>query len=99
MKKMSPFKYLYYTGLSVVILLSFLFLSVIYQILKVNHFFDPKVGVFNVVLTDTTYKKVVVYDTVPQRVLKPIKTTPNEVIVPVVNEVKEVSKPVLDTTK
>lgn len=99
MKKMSPFKYLYYTGLSVVILSSFLFLSVIYQILKVNHFFDHKVGVPNVVLTDTTYKKVIVYDTVSQRVSKPIKTTSNEVVIPMVNEVKEVSKPVLDTTK
>lgn len=99
MKKISPFKYLYYTGLSVVILLSFLFLSVINQILKVNHFFDHKVGVPNVVLTDTTYKKVVVYDTVSQTVSKPIKTTSNEVVVPMVNEVKEVSKPVLDTTK
>jgi ABC-type Na+ efflux pump permease subunit len=99
MKKMSPFKSLYYTGLSaLVVLVSAVFLVVI-NLLPSNFGISTKKEPQNIVVVDTSYQKVVLYDTVSQKVVKPVKTTSNEVVTPHVEVKKEILTPILDTTK
>ena len=99
MKKMSAFQSLYYTGLTAFIgLVSVVFLLVI-NIVPSNFTLFGDKGPENIVVVDTSYQKVVMYDTVSQKVVKPVKTTSNEVVIPPVEVNKEIPTPTLDTTK
>jgi len=99
MKKMSPFKSLYYTGLSAFVILVSAVILVVNNLLPSNFGISKKKEPQNIVVVDTSYQKVVVYDTVSQKVVKPVKTTSNEVVTPPVEVKKEIPTPILDTTK
>jgi hypothetical protein len=99
MKKMSPFKSLYYTGLSAFVILVSAVILVVNNLLPSNFGISKKKEPQNIVVVDTSYQKVVLYDTVSQKVVKPVKTTPNEVLTPPFEVKKEIPTPILDTTK
>lgn len=99
MKKMSPFKSLYYTGLSAFVVIVLVVFLIVSNLLPSNFTIFDKEESENVVVVDTSYQKVVLYDTVSQKVVKPVKTTSNEVVTPPVEVNKEIPTPTLDTTK
>lgn len=99
MKKISPFKSLYYSGLGVLFLILMILFALILNIVPMDVIIKKGKNSETVVVIDTTHQKVVVYDTVSQKVPKQVKTTSNEVIIPVVEVKKETPQPVLDTTK
>ena len=76
--------------------LSFVFIK---NLLPSNFGISTKKEPQNIVVVDTSYQKVVLYDTVSQKVVKPVKTTSNEVVTPHVEVKKEILTPILDTTK
>ena len=99
MKKMSPFKYIYYSGLSVFLIVMLFVLSGITSILFRNFdgFSCNRQKVY--VIKDTVHQNVVVYDTVTQNIVKTNKIS-SEKEKPVITEsITETTPVVLDTTK
>lgn len=99
MKKMSAFQSLYYTGLSAFIGLVMIVLLILTNIVPSNFTLFGTKEPEMIVVVDTSYQKVVMYDTVSQKVVKPVKTTSNEVVTPPLEVKTEVPTPTLDTTK